>query len=265
MRETANYRVENTSLITKGRLGTNKIIGSFKERNDTQPIRIVICKERNPKVQKLGLLIHIRKNIKAIGREPRGIRSGYESSESEPKKRIEPQTKAVTESGTKETGRWKLEGERNPESEKKKVAALREETVTAERFPGKKSNKTIGERTRRTTKARVGIKSNSRTEEGVPRNRSVQRTKITVNASKTINERTKRTTKARRGRKNRSSTEQSEPSNLSRHRTKATVSANKTTGERSRRTTKTREVKKAVLAPKVVSPTTSECTESRLT
>ena len=105
MRETTNLRVENTSLITKGRLGADKRIGSPKERNDTHPNRIVICKAKNPKVQKLGLLLHIRKNIKAIWRELRGIRSGYESSKSEPKKRIEPQTEVVKESGTKEIGR----------------------------------------------------------------------------------------------------------------------------------------------------------------
>ena len=254
VRETTNFRVENTSLITKGRLGADKRIGSSKERNDTQPNKIVICKEKNPKVQKLGLLLHIRKNLKAIGRELRGIRSGYESFESEPKKRIEPQTEAVRESGTKETGRWKSEGERNQESKKKKVATLREETVTVERFLGKKSNETIGERTRRTTKTRVRTKNSSSTEEGVPRNRRVHRTKITVSlhrtktivkASKTIHERNRRTTKARRGKKNRNNTKRSEPTNLSVNRTKATVSASKTTDERSGRTTKTREVRKS--------------------
>ena len=35
VRETANFRVENTSLITKGRLGADKRIGSSKRRNDT--------------------------------------------------------------------------------------------------------------------------------------------------------------------------------------------------------------------------------------
>ena len=217
----------------------------FRERNDIPPLRIVICKERNPKAHKLGLLIHKRKNTKVIGRESRGIRSGYESSESEPKKRTEPQTETVRKSDTKEAGRWKSEGERNSESEKKKVAALREETVTAERFSGKEGRKSIGERTRRTTKARVGTKSSSSTEGGEPRNLSVHRTKITVSASKTISERTRRTTKAKRGRKNHSSIERSEPRNLSVHRTKVTVSASKTIDERTRRTTKAREVKKS--------------------
>ena len=134
------------------------------------------------------------------------------------------------------------------------MATLREETVTAERFLGKKSNKTIGKRTRRTTKTRVRTKNSTSTEEGVPRNQRVHRTKITISlhrtktivkAKKTINERTIRTTKARRGKKNRSSTERSEPSNLSVNRTKATISASKTTNKRSRRTTKTREVRKS--------------------
>ena len=217
VRETANFRVENTTLITKGRLGADKRIGSSKKRNDTQPNRIVICKAENPKVQKLGLLLHIRKNIKAIGREPRGIRRGYESSESEPKIRIEPQTEAVRESGRKEIDRWKSEGERNQESKKKKVAALR-------------------------TKVRERKKNRSSIERSEPSNLSVNKTKGTVSASKTIGkERVTRTrkerpqksdqdhrraTRTREARKSRTSTEGGKPSNLKVHRIKINASAN---------------------------------------
>ena len=197
MREIANFRVENTSLITKGRLEADKRIGLSKKRNDTQPNRIVICKAENPKVQKLGLLLHIRKNIKAIGREPRGIRRGYESSESEPRIRIEPQIEAVKESGRIETGRWKSEGERNQESKKKKMTALR-------------------------TKVREGKKNCSNTERSEPSNLSMNRTKGIVSTNKTTGERSRRATRTREARKSRTSTEGGEPSN----RIKVNASAN---------------------------------------
>ena len=125
VRETDNFRVKSISLITKDRLGVDKRIGLSKKINDAQANRTVIRKAENPKIQKLGPLFPIRKYTKTIGSEPRGIKRGYESSESGPKIRIEPQTEAVREGGRKETGRWKSEEERNQESKKKKVAALR--------------------------------------------------------------------------------------------------------------------------------------------
>ena len=182
-RDTVGYRAERTSLTMKGSLGVNKKTGLFRERNNIPPLRTVICKEQNPKTHKLGLLIHKRKNTKVIGREPRGVRGGCESAESEPKKSTKSQAKTVRKSNTKEAGRWNSKGDRNLESEKKKVEALREETVTAERFSGKEGSKTIVERTRRTTKAKEVTKSHSCTEGGEPRNLNVHRTKVTVSAS----------------------------------------------------------------------------------
>ena len=125
VRETDNSRVENISLITKEKLGADKRIGSSKKINNTQANRTVIRKAENPKIQKLGTLFSIRKYTRTIRSEPRGINRGYESSESGPKIRIEPQTEVVREGGRKETGRWKSEEERNQEDKKKKVAALR--------------------------------------------------------------------------------------------------------------------------------------------
>ena len=193
VKETDNSRVENINLITKDKLGVDKRIGSSKKINDTQANRTVIRKAENPKIQKLGTLFPIRKYTRTIRSEPRGINRGYESSESGPKIRIEPQTKAVTEGGRKETGRWKSEEERNHEDKKKKVAALR-------------------------TKAREKKKNRSSFERNEPCNLNAN--------SKTIGERSRRVTRTRGARKSRSSTKGSELSNLRAHRIKVNLRAN---------------------------------------
>ena len=201
VRETDNFRVESISLITKDRLGADKRIGSSKKINDAQANRTIIRKAENPKIQKLGPLFPIRKYTKTIGSEPRGTKRGYESSESGPKIRIEPQTEVVREGGSKETGRWKSEEERNQESKKKKVAALR-------------------------TKAKERKKNRSSTERSEPSNLNVNRNKDIGSTSKTTGERSRRATRTRGARKSRSSTKGGEPSNLRVHKIKVNARAN---------------------------------------
>ena len=71
-----DYRAESIGSTMKGRLGIDREIELLRKRNDIMLIRTIICKVRNPKTRKVGLLIYTVKNIKVIGREPRDVRSG---------------------------------------------------------------------------------------------------------------------------------------------------------------------------------------------
>ena len=155
-------------------------------------LRTVTYKVRNPKTQKLGLLIYKVKNTKEIGREPRGVRIGCERAESESKQRIKPQAKTVKKRDTRNAKGKNSKGETKTEIEKSKVESLSGEPVPAEQLSGKGDNKARGEVIKNFNKAREVTKSHNRTEGGESKSLSKNRIKVTESASTNSDKEAKR-------------------------------------------------------------------------